>query len=294
MAEEIEIGLSIASISSELKAAFEGPAKGAAGQMGSHAGGAGQAAPAGAQAEKGAEGKKGDKKDGPVEKTKEELKAIDKLKADSAAKDIAATKKVEAVKDQEAKKVIELEKKKHAAIKATIEANLSGTANLIGGLKQLAEESGAHGKLLKKLALAEIAVNTARAVMATLGTEGFFGIAQSVVVGAIGAMQLAKAAGEAFEEGGFPSGRNAMIRVNERGQEAVLNAQAVNTVGFGAINAMNNGISNQKTITNEISFSPTINIGGDAPTNLLSVLRQNKEEFARFFQEDVVRRGFLR
>jgi len=46
-----------------------------------------------------------------------------------------------------------------------------------------------------------------------------------------------------FEKGGFPSGQNAVIRVNENGQEAVLNAGATSRLGAGAINALNAGLS---------------------------------------------------
>jgi len=44
-----------------------------------------------------------------------------------------------------------------------------------------------------------------------------------------------------FEKGGFPSGRNSLIRVNENGQEAVLNAGAVARLGRAGVDALNNG-----------------------------------------------------
>lgn len=61
----------------------------------------------------------------------------------------------------------------------------------------------------KRLAMFNIAINTAQAVMATLGKTGFAGIPLSVIIGAIGAAQLAMVASQeipAFAEGGVHNG----------------------------------------------------------------------------------------
>lgn len=66
----------------------------------------------------------------------------------------------------------------------------------------------------KRQALFNIAVNTAQAIVATLGKTGFAGIPLSLVVGAIGAAQLAMVASQeipAFAEGGVHEGGRMLI-----------------------------------------------------------------------------------
>lgn len=66
----------------------------------------------------------------------------------------------------------------------------------------------------KKQAMFNIAVNTAQAIVATLGKTGFAGIPLSLVVGAIGAAQLAMVASQeipAFAEGGVHEGGKMLI-----------------------------------------------------------------------------------
>jgi len=66
----------------------------------------------------------------------------------------------------------------------------------------------------KKQAMFNIAVNTAQAIMATLGKTGFAGIPLSAIVGAIGAAQLAMVAAQeipAFAEGGVHEGGKMLI-----------------------------------------------------------------------------------
>jgi hypothetical protein len=66
----------------------------------------------------------------------------------------------------------------------------------------------------KKQALFNIAVNTAQAIVATLGKTGFAGIPLSLIVGAIGAAQLAMVASQeipAFAEGGVHEGGRMLI-----------------------------------------------------------------------------------
>ena len=66
----------------------------------------------------------------------------------------------------------------------------------------------------KRMAMFNIAVNTAQAIVATLGKTGFAGIPLSLVVGAIGAAQLAMVAAQeipAFAEGGVHEGGKMLI-----------------------------------------------------------------------------------
>ena len=66
----------------------------------------------------------------------------------------------------------------------------------------------------KKQAMFNIVINTAQAVIATLGQAGFAGIPLSLIVGAIGAAQLAMVASQeipAFAEGGIHDGGKMLI-----------------------------------------------------------------------------------
>jgi len=66
----------------------------------------------------------------------------------------------------------------------------------------------------KRQALFNIAVNTAQAIVATLGKTGFAGIPLSLIVGALGAAQLAMVAAQeipAFAEGGVHEGGKMLI-----------------------------------------------------------------------------------
>ncbi|MCH7928857.1 MAG: hypothetical protein IID03_12895, partial [Candidatus Dadabacteria bacterium] len=118
-------------------------------------------------------------------------------------------------------------------------------------------------------------------------------ILSSIATGILAAGNTAVIAAQAFQTGGFPPGANTLIKVNERGQEAVLNAGAVRDIGVGNINAMNSGQGLNKTIVNEITYAPTINVEGEAPRDLIDILREDKEAFAKFFKEDIEERGFF-
>jgi hypothetical protein len=66
----------------------------------------------------------------------------------------------------------------------------------------------------KRQAMFSIAVNTAQAIVATLGKTGFAGIPLSLIVGALGAAQLAMVAAQeipAFAEGGVHEGGRMLI-----------------------------------------------------------------------------------
>jgi len=184
-----------------------------------------------------------------------------------------------------------------ADIKAVNEARLSAVTSMVSNASKIAGAFKNQKKLQKTLAMAEIGINTGRAIMQTWADPllPFFlkvpAVALAAGAGIAQAVSVAK-----FATGGFPQGRNANIMVNEQGQESVLNAKATSNLGFGGVNALNNGQQINKTSTNEIVFSPTINItGGNMNKDaLLGVLRGAKEEFASFFEKDIVGRGYLK
>ena len=102
-------------------------------------------------------------------------------------------------------------------------------------------------KFLTAIAVMEGAVATAKAWKAGWDTKGPWyvkllnAIAASAAAAAPAAAEVATIQAQQFQQGGFPEGRNALIQVNEDGQEAVLNAQATSNLGEAAINSLNDG-----------------------------------------------------
>lgn len=229
---------------------------------------------------------------------KDELQAIqeqhDKDSFDSFQKELDA--EVDALNKLTAQKKIindvELaDKKKLEANKMLLQQQSFDAAFAIGNA--LVTFGIANAKVLKKIQLVESIIQGVGAVQKALNTPPPFNFALAAFTGIAAAANTAVIASQAFEQGGFPAGNNSLIKVNERGQEAVLNAGAVRDIGVGNINAMNSGQGLNKSIVNEITYSPTIEVTGEAPRDIIDVLREDKDEFAKFFKEDVVERGFL-
>jgi hypothetical protein len=84
----------------------------------------------------------------------------------------------------------------------------------------------------------EVAKTPAIAANATLSSIESFGIAVAIGVAAIAGILAATGA---FAEGGVIPGGEQLIRVNERGQESVLNANATRILGPDVINQLNAG-----------------------------------------------------
>ncbi len=159
------------------------------------------------------------------------------------------------------------------------------------GLQALASNE----KTAQKIAFTASLIQGSLAVQRALAVPpGFpFTLPNALAVGVMAAGNSAGIASQAFESGGFPQGRNANIRVNESGQEAVLNAGATSRLGVGAINNLNNGGSGgNNSVVNEVSYSPTYHIGEGNNTGLMDVLEQDKERFAEFFT-DLQKRNYL-
>jgi hypothetical protein len=148
----------------------------------------------------------------------------------------------------------------------------------------------------KGLKKAEIWMNAASAIMGTwasmasLGPIGW-GIAsvQTGVLAGIASKQSELVDMQSFATGGFPKGKNAIIQVNENGQEAVLNARATSALGPATINAFNRGDysgASSKTTSNSITYSPVITFqGGERREDLISVLSDDKKRFAELISE---------
>lgn len=91
--------------------------------------------------------------------------------------EIAAEKKRDGKSKESLEKIAQLEKKKEALEKKNFERN-------------------------KKIQMASIVVNTAAGIMKTIGQTGFFGIPLALIIGAMGAAQLAMVAGTSFQGSG--------------------------------------------------------------------------------------------
>jgi hypothetical protein len=108
--------------------------------------------------------------------------------------------------------------------------------------KKLEKETRRLNQLGQAAAISRVLISTAEAMMksyAQLGPIG--GVLFKGLIAAEGAAQVALISKQKFEKGGFPQGRNAMVQVNENGQEAILNANATRAMGADAINAANRG-----------------------------------------------------
>lgn len=85
-----------------------------------------------------------------------------------------------------------------------------------------------------------------------------FAAAVAAIMGIVGAIA-------GFEQGGVIRGGEQLIRVNERGQEAILNAQALANVGEGFVSALNAGLPIQQAA----AVSPTPSIKNNQQVNVL-------------------------
>jgi len=164
---------------------------------------------------------------------------------------------------------------------------------LVGSISNLAQAITTSEKMQQRIALISSIIQGALAIQKAVASAAPpLNLPAIIATSALAAANTATIARQAFVHGGFPHGRNANIRVNERGQEAVLNAGAVRDIGVGNINAMNSGQGLNKSIVNEITYAPTINVTGDTPKDFLDVLREDKEGFSDLIR-DVKDRGFL-
>lgn len=185
-------------------------------------------------------------------------------------------------------------KRQIANQKALTNARLSAASSVVGSMSTILQLTVKNEKRQKKIALGAAIIQGGLAMMKAIASAPFPANLPAVIAtGAASAAQIATISTQAFANGGLPVGRNANIMVNERGQEAVLNAQATASLGSGAINRLNNGGSVANTVTNEISYSPTITLGQGSREDFIDLLKDDKEDFANFIQEDLINKGFL-
>lgn len=135
-----------------------------------------------------------------------------------------------------------------AAEEAAQQAKIANLQGFVSTSREIADmfknDSKGMFEMAKGIAIAEATINAYQSITKTLAQGGAFAMPLAIATGAMALAQVAKIAQteyKGFAEGGFPQGRNAVIRVNERGQEAILNARATAVLGRDAINALNAG-----------------------------------------------------
>lgn len=200
---------------------------------------------------------------------------------------------------------IELErqfaKKRQIIHRETAFANARATGKagemIIGDLKTVFGET-------KALAIAEA---TIKGIQATVNSYEFGTKLGGPVLGAfMGALsttatsaQIAKISSQNFATGGFPTGQNANVTMNERGQESILNASATARLGRENINRINRGQDikneggNNQPAPANVTYNPTINITGmNDSSAILSILDEEREKFGAMIS-DLTRRGYV-
>jgi hypothetical protein len=196
----------------------------------------------------------------------------------------------------------EVAKKEEAIQQAKIDASYKTAQAMIDAGLSFVKQYKSMGTALKIFAISEIGLNTARSAIAALappplGLGPVTGWPLAASIGAKGLFEMNNVRKQKFKTGGFPQGRNAMVEVNEAGQEAILNAGATNRLGAGAINALNNNSPQAGGITNHISYAPTIHVGSSGASTasqIISALNEDKKQFADFFVNEFSKKGFLK
>lgn len=213
---------------------------------------------------------------------KELTRLMKNYKAEKAIFD----RKLKETQDRDAKSA-----RSKAAGKKAEEDLAVASINAIGAVASAAD---INAKVQHKIALAGAIVSGILAVQRTLAHPPGppTTVPMATLIGVKTAANIAAIAAQSFQEGGFPGGRNAFIRVNEDGQESILNARATAGLGIGGVNALNSGQTINKNVTNEISYSPTIQIDASVPQDVVNILREDKENFADFLQNDIIGRGY--
>jgi hypothetical protein len=154
---------------------------------------------------------------------------------------------------READAIDKLEKQKRQSQLDTFNVYAQVGQNMIGTMQEV------FGKN-KVFAAAMITAQGAQAVVNALATPPFpLGISLAALATAKTVSSLSKlSSAKAFALGGVVGGGEQMIRVNEQGNEAVLNASATRSLGRETIDLINNGRSDM--IGSPSSNKPQINI----------------------------------
>ena len=191
--------------------------------------------------------------------------------------------------------------RKRNIINATAKFQVGALANagtqIVGNLKTIFGET-------KALAVAEATIKGIQASVNSFefGTKLGGPILGGIMAGLSAtatAVQIGKMKSQNFATGGFPTGANASVTMNERGQESVLNASATARLGRENINRLNRGQDMQNEGGNtqpssyNVTYNPTYNLTGLSDSNdILSILEDDKERFGNMISE-LNRKGYV-
>ncbi len=179
---------------------------------------------------------------------------------------------------------------------AELEAHYAKEIELAGGNKaridalnsdlaakksQLAEQQAAEEQAIKKktfgieqsLSIVEATMNGAVAITQALASAPPpFNYALAASVGVATAAEIALIKSQKLAAGGSAIGRNAIVMMNEKGEEKVLNAEATKTAGNSFVQSLNSGKSMQEALSSAgrgygSMANVTINVSGfiDSP-----------------------------
>jgi len=153
----------------------------------------------------------------------------------------------------------------NATRQQTIEANLKNSLALLEEekLKKEAESKAKYSKTVKALKIAEATANGAVAVTQAFAQFGWpLGLIPAGIVTALVASEIGLISSQKFAGGGEPQGKNAVVTMNESGQEAVLNASAYKYIGRDFVQSLNSGRGEDVLGRSSGGGNITVNLSG--------------------------------
>ena len=171
-----------------------------------------------------------------------------------------------------------------------------GAGMIIGNMKAIFGET-------KALAIAEATIKGIQSTVNSFeyGTKlggPILGGVFAATAAAATAAQIMKMSSQNFATGGMPTGRNAQVTMNERGQESILNASATARLGQEGVNRLNRGqslreeSSSSRPVEVNVSYSPSVTYSGsDTPEDIFSRLEGDPERLGELVSQSV-KRGF--
>jgi tape measure domain-containing protein len=124
------------------------------------------------------------------------------------------------------------------------ERGLMFSSFLEGMTREAAQQNEAAFRVNQVAAIANATISTAQGITKALEFGPIMGPYFASMIAAQGGVQIATIANQqyqGYETGGVVPGGEQIIRINERGQEAVLNAQATRAIGKEGVDALNSG-----------------------------------------------------
>lgn len=175
------------------------------------------------------------------------------------------------------------------------------TEDTLGNLSAAVSGYKSFFNLYKLFAISETLVGTfqsAQKIFNSIASQVWLGpLAFPLAVAGAGAATLSgmsrvnKIKEQKFSTGGYVSSPTHAL-IGESGPEAVLNPRATASIGIAGVNALNSGQPTRVGVSNQISYAPVYNISSGDSQGLVNVLKKDKIEFAKFFN-DLSKRGYL-